>query len=123
MTSHASSAASRRQLKDVFRPVQLGAILAVAGAVLATAVAIAAYHALCLDGTHVSCPEGAGASWELKSQLGLAIIGLIAAAGMLFAVWRRAYRWAALLLLLSIMLYAGWAVFLDIATHDDFTLL
>jgi hypothetical protein len=105
------------------RAVQLGALLAVAGAAVATVVAFAGYHGLCLDGTHPSCPEESGASWELKWQLGLAITGLIPAAGTLFAVWRRAYRWAAALLLLAIILYAAWAVLLDIATHEDFTLL
>jgi uncharacterized membrane protein YgdD (TMEM256/DUF423 family) len=107
----------------VVRPVQIGAILAVAAAVSATIVAVGSYDALCLDGTHLSCPEESGASWELRSQLGLAITGLIAVGAMLFATWRRAYRWAALLLLLSIALFAGWAVLLDIATHDDFTLI
>jgi hypothetical protein len=105
------------------RTVQLGAILAVAGAAVATAVAFAGYHGLCLDGTHPSCPEETGANWELRWQLALAITGLIAAAAMLLAVWKRAYRWAAALLLLGITLYAEWAVLLDIATHEDFTLL
>jgi uncharacterized membrane protein YgdD (TMEM256/DUF423 family) len=111
------------QSDDVLRPVQIGAILAVAAAVLATVVAVGSYHGLCLDGTHPSCPDESGASWELKSQLGLAICGLIAAAAMLLSIWRRAYGWAAVLLLLGIVLYAGWAVLLDIATHDDFTLI
>jgi hypothetical protein len=107
----------------VVRPVQIGATLAFEAAVLATFVAIGSYHGLCLDGTHVSCPEASGASWELKSQLGLAISGLVAVGAMLFATWRGAYRWAAVLLLVSITLFAGWAVLLDIATHDDFTLV
>jgi hypothetical protein len=107
----------------VLRLLQIGAILAGAAALFATVVAVGSYHALCLDGTHISCPEESGASWELKSQLGLAITGLIAAGAMLFLAWRRAYRWAAVLLLISVVLYAGWAVLLDIATHDDLTLL
>jgi hypothetical protein len=105
------------------RAARSGALLAVAAAAVATAVAIAAYHGLCLDGTHPSCPEETGANSELKWQLGLAITGLIAAAAMVFAVWKGTYRWAAALLLLGIMLYAAWAVLLDIATHESFTLL
>jgi hypothetical protein len=86
-------------------------------------VAVAAYHGLCLDGTHPSCPEETGAGWELEWQRALAITGLIAVGAMLISVWRHAYRWAAVLLALSLMLYAGWAVLLDIATHEGFTLL
>jgi hypothetical protein len=102
---------------------RIGAVLALAGAAAAAFVAVAAYHGLCLDGVHPSCPEETGAGWELEWQRGLAIAGLIATGAMLVAVWRRAYRWAAVLLLLSVALYAGWAVLLDIATHEDFTLL
>jgi hypothetical protein len=119
--AHDHSAADNQV--DPIWAARIGAVLALAGAAAATFVAVAAFHGLCLDGIHPSCPEETGAGWELEWQRGLAITGLIAAAAMLVAVWRRAYRWAAVLLVLSVVLYAGWAVLLDIATHEDFTLL
>lgn len=93
-------------------------------AAFGTFLAATVHYALCRDGNHPSCPEGARRAWELDWGVVLAGLGVAAAAAMLYFAWRERYRLTAVLLAVALLLYAGCVVLLDVATHDgDFTLL
>lgn len=108
----------------MLRLTRIGAVLLFLAAAVGTLVAAGSYHVLCLDGTHSSCPEDQGPGRELVWQLVLAVLGVAAATVMLFMTWRGRYRAAGLLLVVALLLYAGWALLLDVATHGgDLTLV
>jgi hypothetical protein len=58
-------------------------------------------------------------------QLPLAAAGVVATLVMWRVVRRRRYGWAGVALAVALVLFAGWAVFLDAAVHgwDDLKLL
>jgi len=98
-------------------------LAAVAGSVAAL-FAVISYQVLCQDGTHGSCLEARGASDQLVAQLLVAIAGLVAVGCSVYLAGKHRRQAAVLALVLGLVLYAAWAVLLDLATHGGrFTLL
>jgi hypothetical protein len=90
-------------------------------AAVGTFIGLVAFFALC-DNDSDSCPGG-NASTELELQLWLGLAGLVAMGAMAWATFSGRRRSAWLLLVVALALYAGEAVFQDLATHGEFTLL
>lgn len=91
----------------VYQAISVVLLLA---AVAGTFVAWLGYGLLCDE----NCQ---GRSWELTTQLFVAIGGLVAVVSMTWFSFKR--RWTAALwaLVASLVLFAAWAVLLDAATH------
>jgi hypothetical protein len=96
----------------------------VAAGFAAVVVAPGNWMSLCQDGTFERCLNG-HPSFELVFQVALAAAGFAATLVMWRFVRRRRYAWAGAALAAALLLFAGWAVFLDAATHgwDDLKLL
>ena len=96
---------------------RLGASLLLAAAFVGTVVAFISRHALCLDGDHPSCLEGEPEDWHLIGQQVAAVIGLIAAAGLLYSVTRGRRTAAIACLAIGLIAFGAWGWMLDVATH------
>jgi hypothetical protein len=83
-----------------------------------------AWSALCEEGTFDRCSNG-HPSFEVVFQAVLAVAGFLAMLAARAFLKRRSNALAGLALLVALLLFAGWAVFLDAATHgwDDLKLL
>jgi hypothetical protein len=112
---------ARSSLHAVAAP---GSVLLCALAALAPLTAAYAWSSLCSDGTFERCLNGTP-SFELVFQAVLASAGFCASLVVRLLVKRHSYGLAGTTLAVAIVLFAGWAVFLDAATHgwDDLKLL
>lgn len=84
-------------------------------------VAIGSWYAACLDGTFERCLNGRP-SFELVFQAVLAGAGFAATIVMWLLVRSRpSYRPSAIAAVITVVLFAAWAIVLDAATHgwDD----
>jgi hypothetical protein len=99
-------------------------LLCVAAGFAALFVAPGTWIYACQDGTFERCLNG-HPSFELVFQVVLAAAGFAGTLVMWRFVRRRQYAWAGVALAGALLFFAGWAVFLDAATHgwDDLKLL
>jgi hypothetical protein len=89
----------------------------------AVLVALGSIHGLCQE--HQGGCQSGEPNLELALQLPLAVLGFAASLMMWSFAKRRSYRLASGALVVTVLLFATWAVFLDAATHgwDDLKLL
>jgi hypothetical protein len=88
----------------------VGSAAAFVGALVAVFFALLSYGYLCDE----NC---SGRSWELSTQLWIAIAGLLVTAGMTYFVTQDKNAEAKAALVTAVVVFAIWAVVLDAATH------
>src|SRR5215210_5593265 len=94
-------------------------VVAVGAAAVGALVSYGTYWAMCLSesGGSTMCPDGEPTN-TMDAQLIVGLVGVLPAVAMAFFAFRGARRPAVAMLVLGLMLWAGWAFLNDAAVHE-----